>query len=403
MGFSIKVIIHNRFKLKEIIMENKYTNPSAPPPYNGDEQDMQSDFPHGGNALPYPPMPHSYAPPTNPSYSNYGAFKPTNLGPVYTPQSGYVPFSSPQISSAFVHPNKQQYPQGSYYNSPVASSAGTVPVYGNQSDAKNQTQSSQSMFSTISKPFQGWSDVEGGYNAPTHNRGEGDGLQSFGENAVRLGFMRKVYGILMFQLILTGAIIGFFMGVKQLRDYTKENVWICLTAAGMTIILMLIMVCFESARRKSPLNFIFLAIFTAFEGVMLGATCVYYDASAVLISVGICAAVTLALTIFAMQTTIDFTAWRGALFALLMILLVAGIMLMILPANRYVMIGYGAAGALIFSLYIIYDTQMMMGGEHKYSISPEEYIFASLTLYLDIINLFLYILRIVSAIQGGDN
>ena len=32
------------------------------------------------------------------------------------------------------------------------------------------------------------------------------------------------------------------------------------------------------------------------------------------------------------------------------------------------MIGYGSAGALIFSLYIIYDTQLMMGGKHKVQI-----------------------------------
>ena len=61
---------------------------------------------------------------------------------------------------------------------------------------------------------------------------------------------------------------------------------------------------------------------------------------------------------------------------------------------RWARIGYASAGALIFSFYIIYDTQMMMGGAHKYSVSPEEYIFAALNLYLDIINLFMYILMI---------
>ena len=59
------------------------------------------------------------------------------------------------------------------------------------------------------------------------------------------------------------------------------------------------------------------------------------------------------------------------------------------------MIGFGVAGALIFSLYIIYDTQLMMGGKHKYALDPEEYVFASLNIYLDVINLFLYILMIV--------
>ena len=64
---------------------------------------------------------------------------------------------------------------------------------------------------------------------------------------------------------------------------------------------------------------------------------------------------------------------------------------------RYAIIGYAAVGALIFMVYIVYDTQLMMGGKHKYSIDPEEYIFAALNLYLDIINLFMYILAIVGA------
>ena len=37
----------------------------------------------------------------------------------------------------------------------------------------------------------------------------------------------------------------------------------------------------------------------------------------------------------------------------------------------------------------------MLGGKHKYALDPEEYIFASLNLYLDVINLFLYILSII--------
>jgi len=42
----------------------------------------------------------------------------------------------------------------------------------------------------------------------------------------------------------------------------------------------------------------------------------------------------------------------------------------------------------------------MMGGGKMYSISPEEYIFAALNLYLDIVNLFLYILQIIAAAKG---
>ena len=59
------------------------------------------------------------------------------------------------------------------------------------------------------------------------------------------------------------------------------------------------------------------------------------------------------------------------------------------------MIGYGTVGALVFSLYLVYDTQLMLGGKHKYALSPEEYIFAALNIYLDVVQLFMYILMIV--------
>lgn len=40
------------------------------------------------------------------------------------------------------------------------------------------------------------------------------------------------------------------------------------------------------------------------------------------------------------------------------------------------------------------------GGKHKYSISPEEYIFAALNLYVDIVNIFMYILMLIGAARS---
>uniref|UniRef100_A0A915IBB2 Uncharacterized protein n=1 Tax=Romanomermis culicivorax TaxID=13658 RepID=A0A915IBB2_ROMCU len=53
-------------------------------------------------------------------------------------------------------------------------------------------------------------------------------------------------------------------------------------------------------------------------------------------------------------------------------------------------------GAVLFSLFIIYDVQMIMN-----NMAAEEYILATITLYLDIINLFLHILRLLSALRRG--
>ncbi|GFH20908.1 uncharacterized protein HaLaN_18115, partial [Haematococcus lacustris] len=62
-------------------------------------------------------------------------------------------------------------------------------------------------------------------------------------------------------------------------------------------------------------------------------------------------------------------------------------------------LGLGLAGASLFSLYLIYDIQMLMGGNHKYKLSPDEYVLGAITLYLDIINLFLHILQVLSEMR----
>lgn len=84
------------------------------------------------------------------------------------------------------------------------------------------------------------------------------------------------------------------------------------------------------------------------------------------------------------------------LFVALVVLLIFGIIAMIWHGKIMTLV-YASLGALLFSFYLIYDTQMMIGGSHKYSISPEEYIFAALNLYLDVVNIFLYILTIIGA------
>ena len=82
------------------------------------------------------------------------------------------------------------------------------------------------------------------------------------------------------------------------------------------------------------------------------------------------------------------------LFVILLVFILFGIVAMFFPNIPIVRKVYAGIGALIFSLYLVYDTQLMMGGKHKYSLSPEEYIFASLNLYLDIVNIFIYILSL---------
>ena len=110
-----------------------------------------------------------------------------------------------------------------------------------------------------------------------------------------------------------------------------------------------------------------------------------------MMAAGICTVVCLALTAFAFQTKWDLTAHSGCLFVALIVLSLFGFIAMFYPGGAMRLV-YSALGALLFSFYLVYDTQMMMGGQHKLAISPEEYIFAALSIYLDIIQLFMRIL-----------
>lgn len=218
----------------------------------------------------------------------------------------------------------------------------------------------------------------------------------FSDASIRRGFIRKVYSILMVQLSITLAFISWFVYHEPTKRFVYNNPWLLIVALVVVLVSMLTLACCGEVRRKSPTNYILLALFTLAESFMLGVSSAAYEAIEVLMAVGITAAVCLALTLFAFQTKYDFTMCGGFLLVSVVILLIFGIVA-IFVHNRIVSLVYASLGALIFSMYLVYDTQLMLGGKHKYSLSPEEYVFAALNLYVDIINIFIYILTIIGA------
>ncbi|XP_064644170.1 protein lifeguard 1-like [Lineus longissimus] len=221
----------------------------------------------------------------------------------------------------------------------------------------------------------------------------------FSERSVRMGFIKKVYAILTAQLICTIGIMCIFIFIQPVKEYARNNHWIMWVAFVVTIVCIIALACCPNVRRTSPTNFIFLAVFTICEGFLLGVISSSYDTDAVMMAAGITAVVAFGLTIFAFQTKWDFTMMGGILFVFLIVLLVFGIICLIIR-NRYASIAYASLGALIFGFYLVFDTQLMLGGKHRYALSPEEYIFAALNLYLDIVNMFMMILSIIGLARG---
>lgn len=149
-------------------------------------------------------------------------------------------------------------------------------------------------------------------------------------------------------------------------------------------------------RHSYPTNLLFLSGFTLLEAYTISVVVSFYKTSIVLNAVLLTAGIFVFLTAFACQTKYDFTSWMPYLFGGLWGLILLGFMAAFFPYSSTGELIYGGLAALIFSGYILVDTQLVMRHHHV-----EEEIAAAISLYLDIINLFLAILRILNSQQNN--
>jgi protein lifeguard len=209
--------------------------------------------------------------------------------------------------------------------------------------------------------------------------------------SIRMGFIRKVYGILSFQLLLTVCIMSLAF-IDSFNHFLKNNLTLFWITFGVSVAILIPLVCFRSIARGVPQNYILLFLWTLCEGYML-ATCVaFYDPLTVIFAGFLTLAVTLSLTVYAFTTKTDFTMCGGLLFCLGTILFIWGIFTIIFGPILNTL--YCVLGLVVYSIYLIYDTQLIIG---KFGVeyNIDDYIYAALTIYLDIIQIFLYILEIL--------
>mmetsp|Transcript_97225 Transcript_97225/g.299734 ORF Transcript_97225/g.299734 Transcript_97225/m.299734 type:complete len:242 (+) Transcript_97225:98-823(+) len=216
---------------------------------------------------------------------------------------------------------------------------------------------------------------------------------------VRRGFIRKVYGILSVQLLLTVLVALPFQWVS--KRWLVANQWLLWLSVVMTMVTICAMTCCQEVTRKFPTNYVLLFTFTAFEGCTVGFFCAHYTWQSVLLAAGITVLILLGLTAYAWTTQTDFTGMGVYVLAAVMTLCMFGLVLAILSMCgihvKWMTMLYNIIGILIFVFYIIFDTQLILGeyGGHKNQFSIDDYVFAALNLYLDIIQLFLHILQLL--------
>uniref|UniRef100_A0A3P8YVI3 Protein lifeguard 2 n=1 Tax=Esox lucius TaxID=8010 RepID=A0A3P8YVI3_ESOLU len=218
---------------------------------------------------------------------------------------------------------------------------------------------------------------------------------SWDDLAVRRIFIRKVYAILMVQLFVTVAIVALFTFCAPVKYYIQVHRELYMCSYMMFFVTYIALnCCGEQIRRQFPWNLILLAIFTLSLAFMMGFVSSFCNTKSVVVCLGITAVVCMSVTLFSFQTKIDFTSYQGTLFILTLVLVYCCIILLIAIPFGYLpwlQAIYAVIGAILFTLFLALDTQLLIGNK-RYAISPEEYVFATLTLYLDIVYLFRFLL-----------
>ncbi|WP_099222040.1 Bax inhibitor-1 family protein [Listeria costaricensis] len=135
--------------------------------------------------------------------------------------------------------------------------------------------------------------------------------------------------------------------------------------------------------------------FAFVTGVMTGPTIAYYlnagAATAVLLAFSTATVTFIVLGFVGAKIKTDLHFMGKALLASLLILIVISLFTLFVPiSGAYTLIA--GAGTLIFSLYILFDFNQMM----KRDITMDDVPMLALSLYLDFLNLFLYLLQLLT-------
>ncbi|EEA08078.1 uncharacterized protein CMU_032190 [Cryptosporidium muris RN66] len=222
---------------------------------------------------------------------------------------------------------------------------------------------------------------------------------------MRMGFIRRVYGLLSVQFILT-CLVTTIMFTKTIKEYIIYNytttVWIvCISSLLSLAIILICRFTNTDYMRQYPINLVILFTITFLESLPIGCLCVVLPGKNILIALIATTVAVIGMTIYALQTKYDFTSYTSLLLYGSIGLVVASIIGLFIPYSRLFEILIGSFGAMFYAFVLLMVTQSIIG-EHGNMIYEDDYVGAALMLHLAILDMFIYILRIVNAVSVND-
>jgi FtsH-binding integral membrane protein len=207
--------------------------------------------------------------------------------------------------------------------------------------------------------------------------------------AERSVFLRKVFGLVLLGLVCTGvgAVAGLDTGLSfALRTHP---------ILGIGLFFGLFFGA-QAGRHVSGLNLALLALFTGFAGVYLAPAVAFAGPAVAGNALATTCLVFVGLSVYATVTKRDFS-FLGAFIFTAILALVAGQLLNAFFFHSPAAWGaFAVVGCFVFSAAILFDVWRL-----SRTMSFDEPVAFALTLYLDFINLFLFVLMLFTQRGGG--
>ncbi|MFT2634727.1 Bax inhibitor-1/YccA family protein [Helicobacter pylori] len=205
-----------------------------------------------------------------------------------------------------------------------------------------------------------------------------------------VGFVKTTYKFFAGSLLL--ATIGALLGLMNFQAVVQYK-WVFFIAEIAALFGLMF------SKSKPGLNLFMLFAFTSLSGVtlvpLLGMVIAKAGLGAVWQALGMTTIVFGLMSVYALKTKNDLANMGKMLFIALIVVLVCSLINLFLGSPMFQVVIAGAS-AILFSLYIAYDTQNIVKGMYD---SPID---AAVSLYLDFLNVFISILQIIGIFSDRD-
>jgi len=211
------------------------------------------------------------------------------------------------------------------------------------------------------------------------------------DNSAVITFLKSTYQL--FAASLLAATVGAYIGLNMIST-VQSWFW------GFVILEFALLFGIYAVKNKPGINLIVLFAFTFVSGLTLVPLLSHTfnmpgGAGIVANAFGMTTVIFGSISTFALTTKTDFSSMGKPLMIALIVVVIASVINIFL-GNPILQIIIAGVGAMLFSAFILYDTQAIVRGAYE---TPIE---AAISLYLDFLNLFISLLQILGIFSSDD-